>query len=64
MGYYDELEAKRRKKEVGMAPHGTDAYYRKAHYVLSAYTDPNKETRDKLKWLKPMGMTSNLGASQ
>ncbi len=55
MGYNDELEAERRKKEVGMAPPDSDEYYRNSYYVLSAYTDPNKETRNKLKWLRAHG---------
>jgi len=51
----DELEAERRKQLVGKAPYGTPDYYRKAYYVLSAYQNPNKETRDKLKWLRENG---------
>ncbi len=51
----DEQEAQRRKNQVGMAPHGTRGYFEKAKYVLSAYKDPNAETRAKLQWLKENG---------
>jgi hypothetical protein len=55
---YDELEAERRKQEVGMAEFGTGQYYRNAYYILKSYTKPNSETRAKLKWLEEHGYDS------
>ena len=54
----DELEAERRKEEVGMAPAESAAYYRNAYYILSAYARPNAETRQKLRWLEENGYGS------
>jgi len=51
----NEREATRRKAEVGMTPLGSDQYYKNASYILGAYTKPNEETREKLKWLRENG---------
>jgi hypothetical protein len=48
-------EAERRKQERGMAPFGTAEYYRNAAYILSAYTNQNEETRQKMDWLEKNG---------
>ncbi len=48
----DKIEAERRKEEVGMSPSGTEEYYKKALYILSAYTNPNKKTAADIVWLK------------
>ncbi len=52
---HDEEEAERRKREVGMAPYGTDEYWRNAKYILSAYKRPNAETLRKLEELRRRG---------
>ena len=48
----DSAEADRRKREVGMAEPGTEQYRINALYVLGAYTYPNRETREKIKYLE------------
>jgi hypothetical protein len=51
----DEQEAQRRKDEVGMAPYGSDAYWRNAKYIIDPYRYPSRETQRKLDWLREQG---------
>jgi len=51
----DADEAERRKREVGRAPYGSSDYCRNAAYILRSYSNPNSETREKLRELERRG---------
>jgi len=51
----DEAEAERRKRDVGMAPYGSDQYWKNAAYILDSYKNPNPVTAQKKRSLKENG---------